>query len=61
MDISKQARIRDLAELVGISISEEELPEVVNRFESLMLETERLQELDLSNIQPVTVFPEEVE
>ncbi|MEE8442565.1 MAG: hypothetical protein V3S37_02345 [Dehalococcoidia bacterium] len=61
MDISKQARIRDLAELVGISISEEELPEVANRFESLMMETARLQELDLSNIQPVTVFPEEVE
>ena len=61
MDLSKQARARELALLVGISISEEELPEVADRFESLMLEIGRLEELDLSNVQPVTVFPEEAE
>ena len=61
MDLSKQTRAREMALLVGISISEEELPEVADRFESLMLEIGRLEELDLSNIQPVAVFPEEAE
>ena len=35
------------------------MSEVGNRFECLMLELDRLKELDLSEIQPVTIFPEE--
>ena len=38
---------------------QEEVSEVSNRFESLMLELDRLKELDLSDLQPVTIFPEE--
>jgi hypothetical protein len=33
--------------------------EVANRFESLMLEMDRLSDLDLSDVQPVAVFPDE--
>ncbi|MCH7606213.1 MAG: hypothetical protein IH962_03570 [Chloroflexi bacterium] len=56
---SNEDQVRQLARLVGISIAEEEVAEVANRFQSLMLELDKLRELDLSDIQPVTVFPEE--
>jgi hypothetical protein len=36
-----------------------ELTEVADRFESLMAELQRLTELDLTDIQPLTIFPEE--
>ena len=54
-----EERVRQLAELAGIKVSEEDLSEVANRFASLMGELERLKELDLSNVQPVVIFPEE--
>ena len=54
-----EEQVRLLARMVGITIQEEELAEVANRFSSLMLELDRLKELDLSDIQPVVVFPEE--
>ena len=54
-----QDLIRKLARLAGISIADEDVPEVANRFSSLMDELERLKELDLSDVQPVTIFPEE--
>ena len=47
--------------MVGISISEEDLPEVANRFLSLMTELNGLTEMDLADIQPVSVFPDEDE
>ena len=59
MALSKADRVRELARLVGITLIEEEVSEVSNRFESLMLELDRLKELDLSDVQPVTIFPEE--
>ena len=59
MALSKADRVRELARLVGITLIEEEVSEVSNRFESLMLELDRLKELDLSNVQPVNIFPEE--
>ncbi len=59
MALSKADRVRELARLVGITLIEEEVSEVGNRFESLMLELDRLKELDLSDVQPVTIFPEE--
>ena len=55
----REDRTRDLARLVGISIFDGEVSEVTNRFESLMLELDRLKELDLSDIQPVVIFPDE--
>ena len=59
MALSNEDRVRELAGLVGITISEEELSEVTNRFDSLVQELDLLKELDLSNIQPVVLFPEE--
>lgn len=58
---SNEDQVRELARLVGITVAEEEVAEVANRFDSLMLELERLKEVDLSDIQPVTIFPEEEE
>lgn len=52
-------RVRELAQLVGITIAEDELGEVADRLESLLRELEKLAALDLAPIQPVTVFPEE--
>ena len=51
--------VSELANLAGIEISEDELDEVTNRFSSLMQELDRLKELDLANIYPVTIFPED--
>jgi Asp-tRNA(Asn)/Glu-tRNA(Gln) amidotransferase C subunit len=59
MTWSKEDRVRELARLVGIPIMEQELSEVANRFESLLGELERLMPLDIADIQPVTIFPEE--
>jgi hypothetical protein len=59
MTWSKEDRVRELARLVGIPIMEQELSEVADRFESLIGELERLMPLDLADIQPVTIFPEE--
>ena len=49
----------ELAKLAGIEIADDELDEVTNRFSSLMQELERLKDLDLDNILPVSIFPEE--
>ena len=57
--LSDEDRVRELARLSGISIPEEEVSEVANRFGSLMLELDRLGEIDLADIQPVDVFPDE--
>ena len=50
--------IIELANLAGIKILEDELEEVSSRFGSLMQEMERLKDIDLSDIHPVTIFPE---
>jgi len=50
--------IRVLASLSGITISDDEISEVANRFSSLISELYKLTELDLSDIQPVVIFPE---
>jgi Asp-tRNA(Asn)/Glu-tRNA(Gln) amidotransferase C subunit len=59
MALSKEERIRELARLVGIPLMEAEVAEVADRFESLMAELDRLTQLDLSDIQPSPIFPEE--
>jgi Asp-tRNA(Asn)/Glu-tRNA(Gln) amidotransferase C subunit len=59
MALSKEERIRELARLVGIPLMDAEVAEVADRFESLMAELDRLTQLDLSDIQPSPIFPEE--
>ena len=53
--------VNELARLAGIEIAEDELDEVTNRFSSLIQEMDRLKELDLANIHPVAIFPEDGE
>ena len=53
-----QKQVHMLAELVGISIDDAELPEVTNRFASLMQELDRLREMDLEGVEPVAIFPD---
>ena len=55
---TQEERVRMLAELVGISIDDSDLPEVANRFGTLMQELDRLRELDLEGLEPVTIFPD---
>ncbi len=57
--LSDEDRVRELARLANISIPEDEVAEVASRFGSLMLELDRLSNLDLSDIQPVAIFPDE--
>lgn len=52
------AQVQTLAALVGIPVDDADLPEVANRFSSLMQELERLQDLDLDGIEPVAIFPD---
>ncbi len=58
MTTSPEDRVRLLARLAGIEIDESEVPEVANRFGSLIVELDRLKDLDLSGIDPIVVFPE---
>ena len=53
-----EAQVKMLADLVGIPIDDAELPEVANRFASLMQELDRLRDLDLEGIEPVSIFPD---
>jgi hypothetical protein len=61
MALSKVERVQELARLVGIPIATAEIHEVADRFDSLMRELESLTQFDLSAMQPVPIFPEEVE
>lgn len=51
--------VSELARLAGIQIDDGELDEVTNRFASLMQEMDRLKDLDLADIHPVVIFPED--
>ena len=53
-----EEQVRMLADLVGIPIDAADLPEVANRFGSLMQELSRLQDMDLEGIEPVSIFPD---
>ena len=57
--LSDEDRVRELARLSGISIPENEVAEVASRFGSLMLELNKISYLDLADIHPVSIFPEE--
>jgi Asp-tRNA(Asn)/Glu-tRNA(Gln) amidotransferase C subunit len=59
MALSKEDRVRELAQLVGIPIMESEIAEVADRFDSLIQELARLVSLDLDDIEPMAIFPEE--
>ena len=49
----------ELARLSGIGIAAEEAGEVADRLDSLLREMEKLGAVDLADVQPVAVFPEE--
>ena len=51
-------QVRKMADLVGVPIDDADLPEVANRFASLMQELDRLRDLDLEGIEPVSIFPD---
>ena len=51
-------QVQSLANLVGIPLDDADLPEVANRFSSLMQELTLLQDLDLDGIEPVAIFPD---
>ncbi len=53
--------VSELARLAGINIVDDELEEVTSRFSSLMQELDRLRDLDLDSIIPVTIFPEDAQ
>ena len=55
----EKTTVSELARLAGIEIADDEIEEVTNRFGSLMQELDRLKDLDLDNIIPVAIFPEE--
>ena len=57
--LSDEDRVKELAKLAGIPVPEDEVAEVANRFGSLMLELDRLSDLDLSDVLPVAIFPDE--
>ena len=51
-------QVQSLASLVGIPLDHADLPEIANRFSSLMRALTRLQDLDLDGIEPVAIFPD---
>ena len=57
--VLREDEVPGLARLAGVEIPEDELAEVAARFGSLMLELGRLEDLDLSEVEPVSVFPDE--
>ena len=60
-DMVDKTTVSELARLAGIEISDDELDEVTNRFSSLIQEMDQLKDLDLTNIHPVAIFPEDGE
>ena len=59
MTAPDEEQVRQLASLSGIEINEEEVPEVTSRFQSLILELDRLKELNIDGIEPIVIFPDE--
>ena len=51
-------QVQAMAQIVGIPIADADLPEVTNRFGSLMQELAQLQDLDLDGIEPAAIFPD---
>ena len=58
MTNAKLDRIFELARLSGIAIASAEAQEVCDRFDALLSELDRLAALDLSDIEPIAVFPD---
>ena len=56
---NKIERVRAAAQLVGMTVAEAELAEVADRFDSLLSAMDDLVVLELSGIQPLTIFPDE--
>jgi Asp-tRNA(Asn)/Glu-tRNA(Gln) amidotransferase C subunit len=58
MTNAKVDRIFELGRLSGIAIAPAEAQEVSDRFDALLSELDRLAALDLSDIEPIAVFPD---
>ena len=58
MTNAKLDRIFELARLSGIAIVPAEAQEVCDRFDALLSELDRLAAIDLSDIEPIAVFPD---
>ena len=56
---SKTEVVVELSRLVGMTVADNEVSEVASRLNALLRELELLESLDLSAIEPVTIFPEE--
>jgi hypothetical protein len=54
-------RVLELARVAGIAIAQAEADEVADRFEALIRALEPLCELDLAEVEPVPVFPDDVD
>jgi hypothetical protein len=61
MEWSKVERVMELSRLVGITVAADEAGEVGDRLYALLRELESLGSLDLTDIQPIVVFPDEDE
>ena len=58
---SKVERVMELSRLSGIRVAADEANEVADRLYALTRELESLDSLDLANIQPIVVFPDELD
>jgi hypothetical protein len=56
---SKVERLMELSRLTGIRVTADEADEVADRLYALTRELESLGSLDLADIQPIVVFPDE--
>jgi Asp-tRNA(Asn)/Glu-tRNA(Gln) amidotransferase C subunit len=45
-----------VARLYGLGIDEKDMPEVFSRLNALLEEVEKLQDLDLSRVEPIPIF-----
>jgi hypothetical protein len=58
---SREQRIAELAQMVGLAIPPEEASEIADRLFALVRELECLANLDLDAVEPVVLFPDEPE
>jgi hypothetical protein len=58
---SREQRIAELAEMVGVVIPSEEASEIADRLFALVRELECLANLDLDAVEPVVLFLDEPE
>jgi hypothetical protein len=58
---SRDQRIVELAQMVGVAIPPKEASEIADRLFALLRELDCLANLDLDAVEPVVLFPDEPE